>query len=556
MLAELKEALINALDLDEEDLKGFTTREIVDLAEKYCSLQFNPGAILEAADKASVNPDPLAPNKAIDLFAKGAAELEADLCQFEVGRVLADAYEHGDPELKLSPDQNKRQKYGRFPKKETSKNTDTPVLKKVTDTLGISTIEDTRNKLTWFTRFRLMFGVRLNRVLALSNNGFLNKIGIVAGIASLSYFVELFLYLGDALHDAFYPTAEQAKKTPRKLDRFVNAFKGREWEVCNAFWGLVNLIGLFASAGLTAAFNLGYFHRDFFEDSYKLYRDQKLYNILFKLITKKQKHQAALDALSQLKETPEILAQKENLIIKIAKLEQTKERLIEHKKSNRNMRVWLLAATSLILAGMILILVPQIAPVALLTGFTIKMTGSYLALSGSIINRAFLMKTKEVGTFFLNKVITLFNNKKTLEPAKQCLPPKLNIHANQIIKQMQVDYLLKKAQPDSDQIREMSEFGRQQASFLKAPPPTLRMSTSMKNLSVIAKRTKLERAASNPTVPVSTAPVNIKQRRNNSYPAAIRNGVFSTASSSPTLTQNTNYISNKGYNSISPSHVS
>ncbi len=541
MLTELKEALKNALDFDEQDLEGLSTSEIVDLAETYSSLPFNPDAILDEAGKIPGNEDGHASEKAIQLFAKGAAELDAYIYQFEVGRVLADAYEHGDQTLHLSPDKRKREKYGRFSPNSTTQTTvpaEEPLswsekiklaVFNVLNTLGISTTEDLRNKLTWYTRLRLLAGVRLNRILAISNHGFLNKIGIIAGIASLSYFVELFVNVVNSLRAAFFPTIEEAIKTPRMWDRFINKFckDYRLLDMCNALWGVVNLIGLFASAGVTAAFNLGFFHRDFFEDAYKLYHDQKKYNLLLDRILKKEKcHQAEMDRLNQLKETPAILAQKENLMIKMARLERTKERLLEAKKSNRNLRLWLLTTTTLILVGMIIILVPQIAAVAVLAGLTAKMTGSYLALSGSVFNRALVMKVKEIGSRLMETIANLFNRKKTPAPAKTIVTPSFNAEMYQEIKQLQVDYLLNKACPDSGQVSEMAQFGRQKASFFQAPTPALRRVKSMKHLAEVVKRPVLGKANSDP-IPIQR-PAKYK------YPTAmIRDGLFTPVPPTP-----------------------
>lgn len=543
MLRGLKTALNNALDFNEEDLADLGASEIVSLAETYCSLTFTPDTILEAAIQTPAHYS----DEAIDLFVEGSAELDAYIDQFKVGQVLAEAYQHGDQELQLTPDQIKREKFGRFSqeaKKEESAENESLSLdkklhrlgKKTQEVLGLSTIQAARDKLTWFTRLRLGFGVRLNRVLALSNHGFLKKIGIVAGIASLSYFIDLFLLMWKAVDAAFFPTIEQEKRTPRRWDRFLNVFRQGYFllDVCNALWGLVNLIGLFASAGVTAAFNLGFFHRDFFEDVYKFYRDQKNCNVLMKkIVLKEKKYEEEMSHLNSLGElSSEQLKRKEELYLDMAKLQRVKERLSEAKKTNRNMRLWLLATTTLILVGMIVILVPQIAAVAALAGFTAKLAGSYLALSGSVFNRAFIMKVIE--SHPIQKMCELFGRKKS--PPLKKLEPKVNSESWRNLKKIRTDLFLNGRKPELNDVRQYAKEGRHVTSFFQFPPPGLRSIQS----EPIIKENSIEsvtRSRSAPLVRLPSGPIPIKQAHSRSRSVMFRSSVEGIVECSPPVAE-------------------
>lgn len=491
----LKRALKSALDIDVE---GLSAREMVTLAEVYCSIQFKPDIYYK--DTINKSGNNLA--KAEESFIKATAELDAYTDQFEIGQVLAEGYEHGDMVLHISPDRKKREKFGRFAKDPDKK-------KKITT-------EDVYNKFLWFTRVRL-FLVRLNRVLDISNHAFLTGAAkTIASIASLSYFGEFFFDLGVAGYAALAPSAEQRRKTPNAGTRFINSFRkdDRPLRMYNALWGLANLIALFTSTAFAAGLNLGFFNSDFFVDKYKFWRDRRNHNrLLDKIRAKKEEYKAQLTILNKLPDDTMVCLKKARLEAQIAKQERVEDRLLEMRKANSKNRLWLLAASTLILAGMTILCLPHVAPVAALALFAGKMTGSYLALSGSIvgglgkglINRATTPGTLEYRT--IHKITdTLFGRKKPLLPSSELEMVPAPTHDPDPfcrVTETQVN-LLRKKSVSSEKLCEMSRLGLQKTSFFKTPPPSLRTAQSTPNFMWQVKKPEFKRGASAP-IPVKRA---------------------------------------------------
>ncbi len=386
----LKKALKKGLDIDLTDPKtgkDLEPNQIAKLAELYCSLSFKPAEFYRKAnhvvesqknDNAPLTQEKLV--EAVKLSNQGDAELDADQAQLEVGRLLAEACEHGDDVLELPRDQSKARRYGRV---ERSNNLNylkaarTGQKKKWT-TARIYLI------LGWFTSFRLFF-VRSNRIANYFQDGFLvnrvidvgNEFGNVvinsitqnldkiAWWASLSYAVELIFDIGVMLRTAFWPTREEKENNPSAWSRVVNTFKkdDRIPRMVNAsVWFAINCACWFVAPPLAAILNLALFTFDFGPDIYKYYRDKwKHDNLLIRIKTRINELKAEIPLVKKLA-PDEVLSLQQ----KIASLQQVQARLEVEKQNVMAVRKRALFVTGLILVGMAILLIPQFASVTTL----------------------------------------------------------------------------------------------------------------------------------------------------------------------------------------------
>jgi len=242
---------------------------------------------------------------------------------------------------------------------------------------------DLYNKLGWFSSIRL-FILRLNRVLAFSNNAFLNT------FSKLFFpFVYLsFSYALDLLVDSAVLLKSAITKDESVLDTFFK--DGRASRMANAaVWLTCNIVCFIVTAGiLNIAFNLATFVFDVFNETYRYQYEIKKYENLQKKIDKRIAELQNINIKSQdYRKTHE----KELLQLQYAK-QQLNKKMTTIKWSNR----WNIACCIGIVVGMVLFVsFPPATTVAFLGALAAFSVGSLCIGLGKKVIRSIVSLSKQ-----------------------------------------------------------------------------------------------------------------------------------------------------------------
>lgn len=385
MLARLKQSL-------NLNLEGLKPREIVALAEVFCSLDFNPDDLYQQSLsivgegpnlKRSLSQQEI--HQAAKLYLDASSKANAYQDQIAVGEVLADIFQNGSGECQTSRDRWKAYKY-------RSKKTEPPKP-------HFMRTESIYPKLTWFTRVRL-FLLRANRLPVLfnkdyafyrgfdvhtSNSTFNNIINPIThnltDWLSLSYFAELFVDVS-LLVRAAIGTDKERIATPKMLDRVANTFfkDNRPKRMINAgIWGPINAACRYLPPPIAAAVNLIGFALDCLVEGFFGTLDIIKYNRSLRVIRRKKYQLEHKIHLAKKVNNVELIQQTR---IDIAKYECIEKQIAKAKEVAVEKRNRALMVAGGILAGMALLFIPVVAP-AIIPLFVslLKVNGALMALS-------------------------------------------------------------------------------------------------------------------------------------------------------------------------------
>ncbi len=516
------------------------------------------------------------------LFVKANTEAKAYHDQQKVKLVLADCYEHGCGSLGIARDKSQAAEYRKI-EEETEKEKNTEEEKNKTKTYEHHHIYDrivpppllpffnvfarpilsfydkhirpsmrsknVYDKALWFTRIRL-FELRGARELKFFGYGALASVGNILSFLGLSYFIEMGFDIAFMARATLFATIQEKELTPRWQDRLKNSYlKGdRRYRFPNAgIWGIGNAIGIgFPPA--SPFINLILFTYDFFADLIKLYHlGMRQYRVKEKIRALKNKIQneygKELETYHK-QNAPE--HEDYSPFIELEKNILLEKHLQNEMQAIIKKRAYLLFITSIILAGMLIILLPQVFPALIVSAGLLKVGGA-LALSGSVIGgfgKGVVLEQWLIpaGEWLWKKVKSCFGKKPSSPEIEMTAMEVVSSEDEDENKKLHttviLDRLLKEKKPESSSSKlkisvEEDTDEKENSNVIVMTPSKLSVA-ARRGWSIFVEQSKVSKLPSKPTLAASYSAGSVLDLPPPAAPGSPR-GPFSRAQSEPVM---------------------